>query len=815
MHSLLQDLRFAIRQLRKSPGFALTTILTLALGIGATTAMFSLINSVLLRPLPFPEPDRLMMIAPLEQSPLSSGLPSSISYPDFFDWRSRQHSFDAIASYHRDSHTLTGSGTPQELESETVSADFFRVLGVNPMLGRGFVADDEKKGTRVVVLSHELWQSTFGGDKSIVGRNITLDQNSYTVVGVMPPGFTFPLLNPAPAFWTSLADDNNDSKEPLTSQRGAMLSRAIGRLKPGFTTAQATADLSLIAQNLAAQYPDTDKRLGSATVVPELENLVGDTSSALRVLFAAVMFLLLIACSNVAGLMLTRASRRGSEIAVRAAMGATRFEIVRQVLVESVVLSVCGGALGVALSGLFLRTILRFVPQNLPRLDQVAIDGRVLVFAALVSIATGVLFGVLPAWRMSRLDPSLALREGTRTMTTGRGQHRLHNALVVAETAIGMVLLIGAGLLIHSFVRVLNVDPGFDPHHLLTVTIDLPDNQYPKLKRAQFQEEFLARLAALPGVESVSSGFPVPLSQHNIGVGFTIEGHPVAKGDEPDAPTSIVTPGFFRTMKIPMLAGRDFSPSDSSTAPAVAIVDEGFAKKFFPGENPVGKHITPGLGDGITDHPVREIIGVVGSVKRKGLTAETSAQFYLPLRQALIVSPAVVIRTSGDPIAMLGSVRTVLAQLDSNVPLYRINTVDDYISLSAAQPRFQAVLITFFAVMALLLAAIGLYAVLAYMVAQRTLEIGLRLALGAQRESVVGLILRRGLMLAAIGLGIGIVASVVLTRFLSELLYGVKPLDPLTFFAVSAVLMLVSLIASSAPAYRAARLDPMRTLREQ
>ena len=815
MPNLLQDLRFAIRQLRKSPGFALTTILTLALGIGATTAMFSLINSVLLRPLPFPEPDRLMMIAPLEQSAVRPGIPSSISYPDFFDWRSRQRSFDAIASYHRESHTLTGSGQPQELESQTVSSEFFRVLGASPSLGRGFVADDEKKGTRVAVLSHQLWQSTFGGDPSIVGRNITLDQNSYTVIGVMPAGFNFPMLNPIPTLYTSLADDNNDPKDPMTSQRGFDALSLIARLKPGVTVAQATAELSLIARNLAAQYPDTNKRFTAAIVQPELENLVGDTSPALHVLFAAVMFLLLIACTNVAGLMLTRASRRRAEIAVRAALGASRIEIIRQVLVESVFLSLCGGALGVALSELLLQTILRLVPQNLPRLATVAIDGRVLVFAAVISVLTGILFGVVPAWRMARLDPSLALREGTRTMTTGRGQHRVHNALVIAETAIGLVLLVGAGLLIHSFIRVLNIDPGFDPRHVLTATIGLPDNQYPGLKRAEFQEELLSHLAALPGVESVSSGFPLPLSSHNIGVGFTVEGQPVAKGDEPAAPITIVTPGFFRTMRIPLIAGRDFTAADDSKAAAVAIVDQGFAQKYFPGQNPIGKHITPGLGDGITDSPVREIIGVVGSVKRKGLTSETEEQFYLPLKQAVIVSPAIVIRTSGDPLNMLAPLRTTLAQLNSNVPLYRISTIEDYISVSSAQPRFQTVLITFFAAMALLLAAIGLYAVLSYMVAQRTLEIGLRLALGAQRENVLGLILRRGLLLAAIGLGIGIVSSVVLTRFLTELLYGVKPLDPVTFFAVSAVLLLVSLIASAAPAYRAARLDPMRTLREQ
>jgi predicted permease len=815
MHSLLQDFRFAIRQLRKNPGFALTTILTLALGIGATTAMFSLINGVLLRPLPFPEPDRLMMIAPLDESAVKTGIPSSISYPDFFDWRARNRSFDAMASYRHDRRTLTGSGMPQNLESQTVSSEFFRVLGVNPMLGRGFVMEDEKAGTHVAVLSDALWQSTFGGDKSIVGRNITLDNTSYTVIGIAPPGFLFPMFGAAPSVWTSLADDRNDAKEPLTSQRGAEMLLLVARLKPGVSIAQATADVSLIARNLSEQYPDTNKRMPSATVVPELENLVGDTRSALRVLFAAVMFLLLIACANVAGLMLTRASRRRSEIAVRSAMGASRVQIIRQVLVESVLLAICGGALGVIFSVLLLNTILRFVPQQLPRLHQVAVDGWVLAFAAGVSIVTGVLFGALPAWRMSRLDPSTALREGTRTMTTGRGQHRTHNILVVAETAIGLVLLVGAGLLIRSFIRVLNVDPGFDPHHVLTVSLELPDNQYPQLKRVQFQEELLSRLAALPGVESASSGYPIPLSQHNIGIGFSIEGRPTAKGDEPAAPVTIVTPGFFRTMRIPVIAGRDFLATDDSKAQAVVIVDQAFANQYFPGENPVGKRIKPGLGDGITEEPVREIIGVVGSVKRKGITTETEAQFYLPLKQAIILTPALVVRTSGDPLAMLGPIRDQVGQMDSNVPLYRVSTLEDYVALSAAQPRFQTVLIAFFAAMALLLSAIGLYAVLAYMVAQRTLEIGLRLALGAQRESVVGLILRRGLLLAAMGLAIGIVASMVLTRFLAEMLYGVKPLDPLTFVAVSAVLMMVSLIASSAPAYRAARLDPMKTLREQ
>ncbi len=811
---MLQDLRFAVRQVQKNPGFALTTVLTLALGIGATTAIFSLINAVLLRPLPFPDPDRLMWAMALDSSAGKPGLPSNISYPDFFDWRARNHSFEALACYRRNGHSLTGSGTPQQLEGQTVSSDLLRALGVRPILGRGFVLADEKPGTHVALLSHELWQSTFGGASDIVGRAIALDGVSYTVIGVMPKGFQFPIQQPAPQIWTTLTDDAM-GKDPMTSQRGADMLTLAGRLKSGVTIQQATADLSLIAQNLSAQYPDSNKQLTGATVAPELEDVVGSTRSALTILFAAVVFVLLIACANVAGLMLTRASRRRPEMAVRSAMGATRWEIMRQVLVESVFLALGGGAMGIVLSVVLLKTMLGFAPQNLPRLDQVSVDGTVLAFASVASILTGVLFGVLPAWRMSRLDPALALREGTRNVTSGRGQHRLNDVLVVAETAIGLVLLVGAGLLIHSFMRVLSVDPGFDPHHVVTAKLDLPDNQYRELKKPQFYDQLLPRLKTLPGVESVSAGFPIPLSRNNIGISFTIEGRPVAKGDEPDAPVSIVTPGFFRTLRIPVLSGRDFLLTDDSKAPAVVIVNQAFARKFFPGEDPMGKRIKPGLGDGVTDEPMREIIGVVGDVKRKGITAEMPAQYYLPFAQAIILAPDIIIRTVGDPLSVVGPLRDQLAQLDSNIPLYRISTADDYLSLSAALPRFQTALISFFAVLALLLSAVGLYAVLSYMVAQRTLEIGLRLALGAQRDSVLGLILRRGMLLAGAGLAIGIFVSLLLTRFMQDMLYGVRRFDPVTFIAVSLVLLLVSLVASSVPAYRAARLDPMQTLREQ
>ncbi|HTV64808.1 MAG TPA: ABC transporter permease, partial [Bryocella sp.] len=585
MRGLLQDLRFAVRQLRKSPGFALTTILTLALGIGATTAIFSLINAVLLRPLPFPEPDRLMSAYALDQTVGDVGVARRISYPDFFDWRSRQHSFDEIASYRGDGLTLTGSGVPRRLQTYIVASDFFRVLGVDPMLGRGFLPDEEKPGTHAVVLSHETWRSVFGSAPDIVGRAITLDNNRYTVVGVMPKNFAFPLDELPPDIWVTLADDAVDpdpDPHPLTTQRGADMVEVVGRLKAGVTAAQAAADLSVIEQNLSAQYPDTNKTFRAAQVEAELESVVATTRPALRVLFAAVLFVLLIACANVAGLMLTRASRRRSEIAVRSAMGAGRGEIMRQVLVESVVLAVCGGAAGVVLSVVLLKTMLQFVPEGMPRIDHVSVDGTVLAFAAVASILTGILFGALPAWRMSRMDPALALREGTRSVAGGRGQHRLHGALVIAETAIGLVLLIGAGLLIRSFVHVLNVDPGFDPRHVLTAELSLPDVSYPQIKKPQFYDQLLARLRALPGVESVAAGAPVPLSHHNVAVGFEIEGRPAPIGEEPISAISFVTPGFFQTLRIPLLSGRDFLATDNSAAPPVVIINQAFARKYFP-----------------------------------------------------------------------------------------------------------------------------------------------------------------------------------------------------------------------------------------
>jgi predicted permease len=690
MH-ILQDLRIAARQFRKTPGFAITTIATLALGIGASTAIFSLVDGVMLRPLPFPRPGRLMW---LQQVDTSAGLTAKsepvgapLSYPDYFDWRARTRSFSGLASYHHDGMILTGAGDAQQLSGAVVSSNFFRVLGLDPALGRDFLPDEEKPGTRAVILSYELWQSTFGGFRDVAGKSITLDGNSYIVDGVMPRDMP-PLESTPAAYWVTLAVDAT-GENPQTVQRGADWLGVIGRLKPGVAPAQAHAKLKALQHNLAAQFPDTNKPYTDAITVPLLDRLVGDYRPALRVLFAAVTLVLLIACANVAGLMLARSSRRAPEMALRCAVGAGRFAIMRQVLLESLLLSLLGGALGVLFSTWILDLLVRLMPKELPRLDHVSINAPVLAFAVSISILAGLLFGLVPAWRMSHLDPSLALREGARGMTGGRRRNLLHNWLVIAETAVSLVLLIAAGLLIRSFVQVLRVDLGFDPHHVLTARINLPAARYPHDRRLQFYDAFLARLAALPGVESAAAGYPLPLTSGNIGISFTIEGRPVAPGDEPGAAVGIATPGYFETLRIPILAGRAFTARDGTKAPPVVIVNEAFARKFFPDENPIGKRLTSDLGDGVVKHPVREIIGVAGSVKRQQLTAELDPQYYLPYAQAVITSPTLSIRTAGDPTRLIAALREQLAQADRDIPLYRVASMDELVSKAAAQPRFQ------------------------------------------------------------------------------------------------------------------------------
>lgn len=813
LEGLWRDSIYAVRQLRKNPGFAATAILTLALGIGATTAVFSLVNAVLLRPLPFPKPDRLMWISQQDHS-LPGMAPESLSYPDYFDWRAQNHTFSGMASYVGSSAILRTNGESRRLDAQAVSSNFFDVLGVAPMLGRDFEWDDEKPGHHAVMLSYRLWQSEFGGARAIVGSTIDLDGSNYTVAGVMPKGFQFPLGNPGPELWKSLAQDA-EGKEAATAERGLDVLGVIGRVKPGIAAEQARADLSVIAANLSRQYPDTNKQYYSALVKPQLESMVGSIRPAMRLLFGAVMLVLLLVCANVAGLLLARGSSRNTEFAVRTAIGAGKAVIIRQVLVESVALFVCGGAAGLSLAAALVHAAPMFLPVEIPRIETAAIDGRVLLFVLAMSLITGIVFGAFPAWRVSLSAPQSGLREGSRSVAGARRQHRLHSGLVIAQTAIGVVLLIGSGLLMRSFVRIMNVDPGFDPTHLTTSRVAVSFDLFQHDRHILYYQELLPRIAALPGVQSASAGWPLPMSNSEATISFNIAGRPVAKGDEPSEAMGIALPGYFETMKIPLLAGRTFDERDSAKAQPTIIINQALAAKYFPHENPIGQHMQVRLGDGVISQPMREIVGVVGNIKCKGLTADFAPQYYLPFPQAVVTNPYVVVRSSIDPAAMQRAIRAVVRDFDKSTPVFDVSTMEEYLSKSAAQPRFQAFLLACFAGIGLILSAIGLYGLLSYIVVQRTPEIGLRIALGAQRSEVLGMIVRRGLLLAAIGVGTGLAASAILTPFISEMLFHTEATDPVTFGVTAGLLMIAGLAASGLPAYRAACLDPIQTLREQ
>lgn len=591
----------------------------------------------------------------------------------------------------------------------------------------------------------------------------------------------------------------------------------IGRLKPGVTLDQARADLSFTASRLARQYPDNDKWYTSALVEPELNHLTGDVRPALRLLLGAVVLMLLIACANVAGLLMARSSTRSSEMALRASLGATRGAILCQLLVESVLLALSGGVAGLALSFVLLHSLLRLMPVSIPRLESITINTPVFVFVAAASISTGLLFGLLPAWRMSAGKPALALREGLRTVTGGRERHRVHNALVVMETALCLVLLVGSGLFIRSFIELQKANPGFDSQHVWTTRIglSLSFDQFSHDRHFQIYDRLCKRLTSMPGIQAASAGWPLPISGDQATVSFNIQGRPVSKGDEPSESFGVVTPGYFETLRIPLRAGRLFTPQDGPAAKPVIVVNEAFARKYFRDESPLGRQIQVRVGNGVVNRPIREVIGVVGDIKSQSLMAEPAPQYYLPYPQAVVTNPPLVIRTSADGIQIESAVRSALREFDPGAPIYRTATLESYLSTSAAQPRFQAVLLTCFAAIALLLASIGLYGLLSYTVAQRSQEIGVRIALGAQKAEVLRMILRRGVVLALLGVGVGLLFSAMTVRLLSGMLYNIQPHDAVSFVAMAGVLFIVSLLASSIPAYRASQLDPITTLREQ
>jgi predicted permease len=841
MQTLLQDIRYGLRILWKSPGFTLVAVLTLALGIGANTAIFSIVNSVLLRPLPFPQPDQLVSLNEKDmRSDLKAGAVVNTSYPDFFDWRSQNRVFENMAAFRYTSSTLIGAGTPLHIDAEIVTAEFFTVLGVPPSVGRGFRPEEENG--RFAVLSHELWQSKYSSDPEIAGKSITLQGKPYTVVGVAAEGFRFPIDSRAPQLWTTLGEDTYApaGDKPATTLRGQHMFDVIARLKPGVSLDQAQAEMNVIAEALARQYPNDNGKRFATAVLPEKERLVGDTRPALLMLLAAVGCVLLIACANIANLMLARATKRSKEIAIRAALGAGRSRVIRQLLTESVLLALAGGTLGLIFSALGMRVLLRLSPEDVPRLAQSGLDWHVLVFTLLVAVATGLVFGLAPGIHASRTNLSGSLHE--RSQDSGGGQHRLRAALVVAETAMGLILLVGAGLLIRSFYGLLHANPGFDPHHVLTLRVNLPDSRYSEEKQIAFYHDLLESLQALPGVVSAGGIVPLPLTRSDINTTFAIEGRPVPEAEEPSAGLRVISPSYFQTMKIPLIRGRAFDARDSEKAPPVVIINEELARRFFPNEDPVGKRIRPGVSVH-GNPPMREIVGVVGGVKDRSLRGEFRPEFYVAYPQAMILDLTICMRTVGDPTKLTGAVqnsiasiasmnkdlpvvsiramddyvaaaaRNQIASMDKELPVFNIRTMEDYIGVALGKSRFDTLLLTLFASLALVLTMVGIYGVMAYTVVQRTREIGIRIALGATRGDVVRMVLGKSFVITGLGLLLGIAGATALTRLLSSFLYHVRAVDPLTFITVSVLLGAISLVASYIPAWRAARVDPMVALR--
>jgi putative ABC transport system permease protein len=812
METLIHDLRYGLRMLIKNPGFSVVAVMALALGIGANTAIFSVVNTVLLRPLPFAEPERLVNV--WESRPERGIKQMPASYPNFADWRDQNDVFEYIAAYDAESFTLTGDDNPARLEGAVVSADLFPLLGAQASLGRTFNRDDDKNGAPLtVILSQRLWKQRFNADPNIVGSVLTLNSKSYTVIGVMPEGFQFPLQNDPANLWTTYANQLTPTDgETIADARGAHFLQTIARLKPGVTIEQARATMETIGSRLSEKYPDSNTGF-SVTVNPTHEDMVGDVRPALLILMGAVGCVLLIACTNVASLLLARATTRHKEIAIRAALGASRLRVIRQLLTESVVLSLAGGALGLLIAMWSADALVSASGDQLLRSSQIGLDVRVLIFTLLVSVFTGMLFGLVPALHSSKTNLNESLKEGARGSSEGGRRMSLRNALVTAEVAIAVVLLVSAGLLIQSLWRLQRVDAGINPHNVMTFELGVPEVKYGPEKQAEFFRQLQARLAALPGVEAASAVTPLPLSNRNMSISFEIDGRPMPKGQHPSSAFRLISLDYFRAMGIRFVRGRDFSERDGYNAPGVIIVNEEFVDKFFPGEDPIGKRVRPGISTNAGGPKWREIIGVVGNVRHRALNRDFTPEYYVPGPQVPLDSMTLVVKTTGDPRGIVAGVRDEVRQMDKDLPIYNIRTMDEYLSASVAQPRLIALLLMIFAALALLLTAIGLYGVMSYSVAQRTHEIGIRMALGARPADVLRLVVGQGMTLAVVGVGIGLGVAFVATRVMASLLFGIGAKDPLTFAAIALMIAGVALAACFVPARRATKVDPMVALR--
>ena len=807
--------------LAKAPAFTFVCVFTLALGIGANTAIFSVVNALLLKPLPFPSSQQLVAFGMTDMRQKAQTTLGSLSYPDFFDFREQNHTLANIAVYRSQGFGLASEEGAVSARGVRVSAEFFDVLGIKPAIGHTFLRADEQAGGGPggfkIVLSDGFWRQHFGGDPNVLGRTIEIDRRLHTVVGVMPPGFRYPIESDPVELYVTIAHDatSSDGTKPVTTERGNHRMETIARLRPGVTIEQAQADLSTIAANLEKQYPNTNSFFG-VRFKPLREELIGDVRAALYVLFGAVVCVLLIANANVANLLLARASVRGKEIALRAAVGASRARIIRRLLTESIVLAGLGGIGGLLVAQWGTAGLIKFVPQNIPRIGDIKLDSVVLLFTLVVSLATGIIFGLVPAWQASHVDLNASLKSGTRT---GAGEHktRLRNGLVMGEVALALVLLICAGLLIQTFSKLGHVQPGLRTDRLLTASVQVPNASYPKNENViAFYDRFLERVRTLPGVESGSAILPLPLGGANMVTDFDIEEHPLPEGQRPAAPARVIATDYFQTMGIPLLQGRAFGQNEKMDSTPVVIVNERFASKYFPGQDAIGKRITPGFSADDSPEKMREIVGVVGNVKHSSLKNEDSPELYLPRSQIPTRTMSVVIHTSvSDPATLTSALRRQLAQIDPAIPLNNVRVFDQYISTSLARPRFNAFLLSIFAGSALLLTAIGIYGVMAYSVAQRTNEIGIRIALGAAQSNIFKLVIGQAMTLVAISIAIGLGGAFAATRLLNTLLFGVSAWDPLTFGAIVILISMVAFLASWLPARRASRVDPIIALRSE
>ncbi len=801
MQNLLQDIRYALRSLIKRPGFVAVAIVTLAFGIGANTAIFSVVDAVLLSPLSFPEPERIVVV---EGTNFNLGITEggATSVPDFSDWQNQSSSFEQIAAFAAGGVVLTTNDEPERVRGTSVTADFFPLFRTSPLKGRFFQADEFKEGNDyVAMLSYALWQRRFGGSDSVIGSKVQMSNYSVTIVGVMPRGFDYPTQT---EMWFPYPVD------PAKEKRFNRFLTVVGRLKPGVTIQQAQSEMGLMSERLAQSYVETNR--GWNVKLTKLhDRLVGNLRASLLILLGAVALVLLIACANVANLQLARATYRKREIAVRTALGASRLRIVRQLLTESLLLSIVSGAVGLALSIWLTRLLVSISPPNSPRFEEIGMDFRVFGFAFAVTFITGVVFGLVPAIQTSKIDLNETLKESGRSGSQAR-RNRIGSALMVSEIALSFMLLVGAGLLIKSFIHLREVNPGFNPSNMLTMRLSLPAGKYQQGEpRLQVFRQVVERISSLPGVTSAGAVSQLPLrgDTFNLGRGYLREGDPQTSEAAGSANFLTVTPTYFDTMQIPVKAGRGFTALDTNDAPKVMIVNETLARKLWPGESPVGRKIWVWYDEKF----FREIVGVFGDT-RLSLDAEAESQMYVPLAQdSGWGTLSFVVRTNGEPAALTGAVRNEIRAVDKGVLIYNVKTLDDVVAIAAAPRRTPMLLLSSFAGVAMLLAMLGIYGVTAYYVTQRTHEIGVRIALGARMRDVLKLVLSRGVIFALIGIAIGFAGAFGLTRYLSTLLFGVQPVDLMTFLSVAAILIVVALLACVIPARKAAKVDPLIALR--